>query len=300
MNLFVNAFTHLDASLWCPDHGLTGASWWVDLDLQGPQGDDGMILDFGEVKPWAKRAIDAGPDHTLLVPERAEGVTVETLPDDRLCITTQTPYAMTVTGPAQAFTLLPVARVTPEVIAQYLMADLNPKLPVPGQLTLALRAEPIDGAELHYSHGLRLHQGNCQRIAHGHRSRLHIWRDGQEAPEVAARLAARWNHAYLYDQADCVSPSFMSTTTEPTTTESTTTEPTTAEAPISLSYTAAQGLFELTLPAHVCRMLPVQTTVENLANALVEQLHEIEPAHHWRVCLNEGIDKGACAQRAAS
>lgn len=286
MNLFVNAFTHLDASLWCPEHGLSGASWWVDLDLQGPQGDDGMILDFGEVKPWAKRAIDAGPDHTLLVPERAEGVKVETLPDDRLRITTETPYAMTVTGPAQAFTVLPVERVTPKVIAQYLMDDLNPRLPVPGQLTLTLRAESIDGAELHYSHGLRLHQGNCQRIAHGHRSRLHIWRDGQDAPEVAARLAARWNHAYLYDQADDVSPSLMGEAP--------------SESLTSLAYTAAQGRFELTLPTRVCHALPVQTTVENLADALAQQLHEIEPGHHWRVCLNEGIDKGACAQRAAS
>ncbi len=50
MTLFVNRLTHLDASLWCPERGLIGASWRVDAELDGELGEDGMLFDFGEVK----------------------------------------------------------------------------------------------------------------------------------------------------------------------------------------------------------------------------------------------------------
>lgn len=71
MALFVNHLTHIDVSLWCPTKGLVGCSWQVDAQLEGELGEDGMLFDFGEVKPWIKRTLDSGLDHTLLVPTRA-------------------------------------------------------------------------------------------------------------------------------------------------------------------------------------------------------------------------------------
>ncbi|NOG32137.1 hypothetical protein HLB35_10885 [Halomonas sp. TBZ9] len=51
-------------------------------------------------------------------------------------------------------------------------------------VTLTLSAETIDDAAFGYSHGLKRHLGNCQRIAHGHRSRLEICQRGQRVPQL--------------------------------------------------------------------------------------------------------------------
>ena len=36
-------------------------------DLEGALGEDGMLFDFGEIKPWIKHTLDSGLDHTLVV-----------------------------------------------------------------------------------------------------------------------------------------------------------------------------------------------------------------------------------------
>lgn len=275
MKLFVKALSHLDASLWCPRNGLSGASWWVDLQLEAPQASDGMILDFGRVKPWAKQELDAGADHTLLVPLAAAGVAVTRLENQRLRVTTTQPYAMTLEGPASAFTLLPLPEITATALADWLTEQLNPRLPLAqGQLGIQLREEAISGAAFHYSHGLRLHDGNCQRIAHGHRSRLDICRNGQPAPEIARQLAARWDHAYLYDRTDLQQGDARQRV---------------------IGYQAGQGTFSISLPAQLAHELPGPTTVENLAQFLADQLSAEYPQDHWEVCLCEGINKGAVA-----
>ena len=63
MALFVRRLTHLDVSLWCPDRGLIGASWLVDVELDGELGEDGMLFDFGPARRLLKRAIDERLDH---------------------------------------------------------------------------------------------------------------------------------------------------------------------------------------------------------------------------------------------
>ena len=93
MTLFVNRLTHLDVSLWCPMRGLVGASWRVDVELDGELGDDGMLFDFGEVKPWIKSSIDAGVDHTLLVPTRAPGIALHDCREG-LCVRSEQPYPL--------------------------------------------------------------------------------------------------------------------------------------------------------------------------------------------------------------
>lgn len=276
MKLFVNALTHLDASWWSASFGLTGASWLVDLELDAPQGEDGMILDFGRVKPWAKRFLDEGADHTLLLPAESPHLEFHELAGERLKVVAHQPYPMTVEGPGSAFTLLPMAEITAAALAAYLTSGLNQQLPLlSGQVSLQLREEALgDAPEIHYSHGLRLHAGNCQRIAHGHRSKLEVFCDGQPAPEAAKRLAQHWNHAYLYDQADLIAADEKATV---------------------IGYSAPQGAFQVSLPTAVVRQLPGPTTVENLAEFLFQQLQQEAPESSWQVRMYEGINKGALA-----
>lgn len=275
MTLFVNRLTHIDASLWCPQRGLTGVSWQVDVELDGDLGEDGMLFDFGEVKPWLKRYLDAGVDHTLLVPTQASGVTFESSGQD-VYLHATAPYDFEMRAPPEAVTALPWSTITPERLAEHLSLQLMRSPPARvNAIRLALHEEVIEGPAYGYSHGLKRHAGNCQRIAHGHRSRLHIWQNGVRVPMLESEWAAWLADRYLVDSADIID----------------------AENPDQLAsrYHAQQGEFFIRLPHQRCAVLAAPTTVENIAAWLARLITE-RTGQSTRVQAFEGIDKGAIAE----
>lgn len=280
MTLFANGLTQLDASLWCPSRGLIGASWQVDALLDGELGEDGMLFDFGEVKPWIKSRIDSEADHTLLVPTKAPGLSVHECAEG-LCVRTTLPYPMEIRGPRQALTLLPWSEVTAERLARHYGAALTRRPPPRVEsIRLNLREETIDGAAYTYSHGLKRHAGNCQRIAHGHRSRLYVWCKGERAPELEAQWAQRLGDRYLVDIEDIVEGGDAD-----------------LRGHLATRYRAAQGHFFLRLPREYCEILPTPTTVEHIAAWLAEQIAR-DSGLPTRVQAFEGIGKGAIAEAA--
>ncbi|WP_249976952.1 6-carboxytetrahydropterin synthase [Vreelandella olivaria] len=276
MSLFVNHLTHIDVSLWCPEKGLMGCSWQVDALLDGELGEDGMLFDFGEVKPWIKHTLDSGLDHTLLVPVNAAGVEVSDC-HEGICVRTTSPYVMEVRGPAEAFTLLPWDAITIERITDTLSTTLTMQRPANvDHVRLSLSDEAIEGAAYGYSHGLKRHLGNCQRIAHGHRSRLHIWQESERQPALEQHWAGWLDNRYLLEQADITSQN---------------------DTTLTCRYTAAQGDFAITLPLERCSILPNPTTVENIARWLAKRIAR-QSGKPTFVQAFEGINKGAMAEAA--
>lgn len=279
MTLFVNALTQLDVSLWCPRRGLIGASWQVDSELDGELGEDGMLSDFGEVKPWIKSRLDASPDHTLIIPTQAPELTVQEC-SEGLSVRTSLPYDFEIRAPRQAFTMLPWGEISTERLARHYSEALTRRPPDRVEaVRLTLREEQIEGAAYTYSHGLKRHAGNCQRIAHGHRSRLHIWCDGARAPELEARWAQRLDDRYLVSAEDILeegSLAFRNNT-------------------LTIGYRTAQGRFLVRLPRERCDILPTPTTVEHIATWLAEQVAR-DCGQRIRVQAFEGIGKGAIAE----
>ncbi|WP_282073439.1 hypothetical protein, partial [Janibacter hoylei] len=78
-----------------------------------------------------------------------------------------------VSGPDQAFALVEAETITAESVAAWCVQQLASHFPDSVEkLKLGFHCEQIEDAFYHYSHGLKKHLGNCQRIAHGHRSRI--------------------------------------------------------------------------------------------------------------------------------
>lgn len=278
MQLFVNQLTNVDFSFLDAQRGLVGETWLASALLDGQQDEEGMICDFGLVKKVLRQWLDDELDHRLAVPTLAPNLEL-TLKDDRVQLRWQLAdqQVIEMDAPRQAVALVNASEISAESVAAWCKTQLQPLFPVNvAQLQLSFVPENISGAQYHYSHGLKKHSGNCQRIAHGHRSRLHIWLDGQAAPELEAQWANLWNDRYLGLEADLVQQH---------------------EQHAYFRYQASQGEFHLTLPQHICYMLPMDTTVENLAEYLAEQIKAAHPQAQVKVQAFEGINKGAIVER---
>ena len=192
--LFVEGLTVMDFSYLHAERGLLGESWILDVMLHGTLDDQGMVLDFSDVKKAVKRLVDERYDHKLIVPIESDCSRIDGDPEEPVVTFTYGSHGETLvhTSPPSALCLLDAMAVSTDSVAKAIEADLMDIMPSNVEkIEISLHEEPIEGAFYHYSHGLRQHCGNCQRIAHGHRSRLEILRNakGIEVVEANTLLA---------------------------------------------------------------------------------------------------------------
>jgi len=278
--LFVDNLTAIDFAYLDPDRGLVGESWIVDIELVGDLNEAGMVFDFSHVKRTIKDGIDAMVDHRLLVPEAYPGLRWnDARGPGRLEWWTSGGWHVSHWGPDEAVTAVPGDRLERNRIESLLVNCLRDRLPSNvREVLIRLRPEQIDGAYYHYTHGLKKHDGNCQRIAHGHRSKLMIFRDGERAPDLEDYWAKRWVDIHLASRED-ETGRFVANDVEYR----------------RYRYTANQGVFELTIPAGRVEILDQDTTVEWIARYLRDETRALEPDADIVVRAFEGVNKGACA-----
>lgn len=285
MKLFVNDLTVIDSTFLCPDRGLVGESWIVDIELGGELNQMNMLLDFGVVKKTIKKIIDQYVDHKLLVPQRAPQCVVKQVDDARtqLSFHRAAQSDIHLCCPEEAFCFIDCVEITEAALIEHLIATLSPHLPNNiNDLTIHLRNEQIEGPYYHYSHGLKKDQGNCQRIAHGHRSMIEIFVDEESDEELCASWAMKWRNVYLGSAEDQCELDDLSFAQEVELT-----------GHYGFSYHAPQGFFELAVPQQECDILPCDTTVENLAHYIASQIKIGHPQQAIRVHAYEGVGKGA-------
>jgi len=281
IRLFVDRLTVIDFSYLHPRRGLLGESWLCDLELAGGLDAQGMVLDFGDVKRGVKRLIDERFDHKLIVPLGHAGLRIDDVAGrQRMRFDYGDGRRVSHVGPPDATCLVDAAEITPQVLGAAIADALRAALPanVTG-ITVTLRDEEVTGASYHYSHGLRQHAGNCQRIAHGHRSRIEIFRDGRRDVALEAEWATRWRDVYIGTRSDLIA-----------------TIETGGLSYHRFGYAGSQGEFELELPAEACYLIDTDSTVENIAQHVAAQLAQERPGARYRVRAFEGVDKGAVAE----
>lgn len=275
--LFVDNLTVMDFSFLDAERGVVGESWIVDIELTGELDEQGMVFDFGHVKKQIKQFIDAQADHRLLVPAASSACTTS-ISGETLSVDFELSSGAVIhhESPRDAVLLLAAERVDAGQLAGDLQEQLKSILPENVQeVLIKLRPEAIDGAYFHYTHGLQKHQGQCQRIAHGHRSRLEILVDGVRNPELEAQWADRLADIYIATDSHIVE-AFETEGIEH----------------LRLAYTAAQGDFLISLPREQVFIVPHVSTVENIAIYLAQRVAS-ETSGEILVKAFEGVGKGA-------
>jgi 6-pyruvoyl-tetrahydropterin synthase len=273
--LFVEHLTVIDCACLDARRGLVGESWIVDLELEGELDDQGMVLDFGEVKKRLKKAAEAVADHKLLVPARAPELDLVLSGTGSGLAFRAATGAIEHRSPARALCSLDADAVTAEAVAAQIEAALRKAAPPSVTAArVALRHEAIDGSHYHYAHGLKKHAGDCQRIAHGHRSRLQIRTDGRRDERLERHWAERWRDIYLGSAADIVAH---------------------GKGRIRFAYRSGEGEFELELPVERCDLLQTDSTIERIAEHLCAQVATERPGAAVEVRAYEGVMKGAVA-----
>ncbi len=278
MKLFVENLSNVDVSYLDAKRGLVGESWLAGLVLTGNLDNQSMICDFGVVKRNAKAWFDEYIDHRLVVPTQMPGLHIS---HHENLTTVKFPHPQggefICSAPEQAFCLIDTPVINESSVSAWLAQQLTNTIPGDiEQLHVQLSCELLGGAYYHYSHGLKKHDGNCQRIAHGHRSKIEIFIDGARQPELEKNWAKKWQDIYVGTQEDLGN------------------QPTIEGIQHNhYRYEAPQGLFSLTLPTTACYDIETDTTVEQIANHIATVL--LESGHSVTVRAFEGVGKGAIA-----
>ena len=277
MHLFVEQLTNVDFSYLDAQRGIVGETWWASAILEGALNDESMVCDFGIVKKTLRNWLDTELDHRLLVPAQLPGLTVNQH-NGRIELSVETARGrVSMNAPAQAVTLIDAESITAKSVADWSVKQLTTYFPDSiDQLTLNFTPEAISGAFYHYSHGLKKHSGNCQRIAHGHRSRIQIWLDGERSDSEEEYWADLWRDIYIGSTEDLKHES---------------------DSDLTFAYTAEQGQFELTLDRKHCYMMETDSTVELIADHLASAIKLRHPASDVCVRAFEGVNKGAMVER---
>jgi 6-pyruvoyl-tetrahydropterin synthase len=282
MLLFVDKLTNVDFSYLDPERGLLGETWLANIELRGDLDEQGMVCDFGVVKKRLRHWLDTELDHRLAVPTQSPHITITPNKDFLEIKWTfgKNNEFLQLRSPRDAIALVDAKVLNADTIAAWCITQLKQLFPDNVEnLNLNFTCENIDGAFYHYSHGLKKHQGNCQRIAHGHRSRIDIWENGEKSPALEIHWAERWRDIYIGTREDVVAQPVYA-----------------QQAYYHFQYQSQQGTFELTLPQRCCYLIDTDTTVELISAYLAQTIKTERPSATIKVKAFEGIHKGAIVE----
>jgi len=283
--LFVDNLTVIDFAYLDFERGIIGESLILSVELFGELNDEGMLFDFSFVKKRIKACVDSLVDHKLLIARHHADLKILEK-DQMLALSLQNSnYAFEHISPSQAVCIIEGSQVNIQSIKDFLTQKIKEILPDNvNQLTLYLDFEQTDRSYYHYSHGLKKHFGDCQRIAHGHRSKIEVWQKNIDdnnwlySPYWSQHIAELWQDIYLATEEDIK-----------------------AEVTFGgfecwqFAYQANQGEFKLTIPKSHCYLISTDTTVELIVDFLARYLKQQAPLLDFKVKAFEGVDKGALA-----
>ena len=293
ITLFYQNVTVLDYA-YLDDHlGVVGNSLKVHVEFIGETDEEGVLYDFSYAKKKVKEIIDRDCDHRLVIPSgvaKREGERVEFdytygLYDEKL----------TYDCPEEGVCEIPSKHVSYENLKTYLEEIILKDMPK-NVVSISLKLEEENLGEnkpiYHYTHGLKDHYGNCQRLYHGHRNSVDIKVNGKERRDLEEKLSrevlnsnvhfALWENVVNKDEVLKLSGDSLP-------------EGRYSELPVvEIKYTSSQGEFIGSLPGRAVYFMQDESTVENLSIHFARWVKSQVSEHDIvQVRAYEGVAKGS-------
>ena len=274
IQLFVHSITTIDSSYLDADRGLVGETWDVDCLLSGSPDSSGMLMDFALIKKVLKAEIDLAVDHCLLIP--IKDPRLKMLSDTHIQYQLSPSELIDYQAPAHTIHPINATQIELSSLGAHLEQLLKPHVsPNIHQIQITLRTQS-EQPYYRYSHGLQNHQGNCQRMAHGHRSKIRAYQNGLRATHIEAQIAESFKDIFIATRSHLIENS--------------------AQIPaehLTFAYQSTQGKFQLTLPQSKVYLLDGHTTVEHIATHLSQKYAALHPGQLIEIHAYEGLSKGA-------
>jgi hypothetical protein len=156
-------------------------------------------------------------------------------------------------------------------------------------ITVSLREEDVEATEavFRYTHGITGHDGLCQRLFHGHRSRIQVYVGDERRPDLEHYVARDVFNSNVH----IACPSQIQSGPYVVGKRGTSREP------LVLNYTAAQGTFAAIIPSDRVFVVEHETSIECITRQIALFLSQEEArGDKVKVICYEGIDKGGIAE----
>jgi 6-pyruvoyl-tetrahydropterin synthase len=295
--LFIENLCTIDLAIFDSQLGIMGRSYEVDIRIKGQLDDNGFIYDFSHLKKLCRNTLKESVDHALLLPINSRRVSYQELENKHECWKLSSGSGEDICEweyhcPKGAVFPIRSANIRSATVALEIERLIRHRLPVDiDDIQVKLRKESSEPTEAFfcYTHGITGHDGLCQRLFHGHRSRIEVYVGEERRPDlehfVTRELFGGQVHVAAMNQIrnkDGIVPRQRQTQ---------------LSSPIEIEYEAKHGRFFASIPAERVFVVESHTSIECIANELALCIAEkASTSQVVYVKVFEGIGKGALAQ----
>lgn len=293
ISLFYKNVTVLDYAYLDDHKGVVGDALKVNVEFIGKTDKEGVVYDFSYAKKKVKDIIDRDCDHRLVIPSGLMKV------KDNLASFTFA-YGLNEESveyrcPRVGLCEIPSRHVSVATIQTYLEDIILKEMPETVdavKITLESEVLPEGKATFHYTHGLKEHYGNCQRLFHGHKNTVDVFVNNINEPELEHYLATNLFKGNIHF---CKWENVVNKTEVIEIVGEDNIFGLHGNIPfVEISYTSEQGTFYGKLPGKSVFFMEQESTVENLSMLFAKLVKEhVDSEDSVRVHAYEGIAKGA-------
>jgi 6-pyruvoyl-tetrahydropterin synthase len=291
--IFISDLLTVDCAVFDPSRGIIGQSWHLDVEIHGALSENHFVYDFGKLKQLVRQTAKTSIDHALLIPVGSQRVnfseSIGAESWDMQSANRGDGGRWKYTCPAGAVFPIRAVHVKTSTVEQEFNKLLRHRLPA-SVLGVKIRlreesAEPT-AAFFRYTHGIAGHEGLCQRLFHGHRSRIEVHVGEERRPDLEHYVCRELfnSEIHIASPGQVISGDYtVGQRGEP-------------GKDLVLEFSASLGRYHASLPADRVFIVDGETSIECLTRHLAMLIQDrIGNLERVQVRCFEGINKGAVA-----
>ena len=267
-------------------------SYIVDLFLEGQLNQEQMLDDFSNLKKIVKEKVDLFIDHKTVINLKKEDKLIENKNDFEVLYQQKNNEIIYLKSPKQSLLFLNktinksyLEKETQQYLKKFLPKNIT-------KITIKFKKEASKGDYFNYCHGLKMHKGNCQRITHGHRSKLQIKENNTLSKELTQKYKEQFKNIYFGTNSDLITFSLALQKVKPKLQEDLN-KHLNIKNYSAFNYIASHGEYILILAKKKCYFFANETTIEQICLELCKKIKNTNQNKKITLTIYEGINKGA-------